>query len=448
MLALLVLCTSLAASAGRDLEALAPRGPGTSAGPQAPGDGRLPPIESLQIHIEGAGATRPGAVLRLMSTRVGATFDAGTLAGDLDRLRSLGILYDLSASAADGGRRIEVTVKDRWSLLPVFGLRRGGGRTTARFGATDHNALGQLMTLYAELSSNATIPFSDGRFGSYVYAEVPRVFGTRFRTALYWTRDFIDYAAFDANGVHGYLYDRSRHDLRFDLRYELTDLLSLSFGGDFLHDRASTSSASRGPGSPPPPVDDAAAVIGLQLGVVQNLLSQSSGQDLSLQVSGSRAGVLGTSGGAVSFGAVARGYFLPAPRHNTCVQLALQGTTGRSDSYLFRAGGLREIRGFSDGTFSGQLLLRGNLEHRVDLFRLNLVVPAVVQAAAFTDAGYVKGRADAVAGMTYEGPILGTGAGMRWIPVPFASVVGRIDLAMGLVPRRTFDLSLSGQQFF
>jgi hypothetical protein len=57
-------------------------------------------------------------------------------------------------------------------------------------------------------------------------------------------------------------------------------------------------------------------------------------------------------------------------------------------------------------------------------------------------------RQGAIAGLDYEGPILSAGVGVRGIPVPFARAVGRIDVAAGLVPRRTFDISFSGQQFF
>ena len=32
--------------------------------------------------------------------------------------------------------------------------------------------------------------------------------------------------------------------------------------------------------------------------------------------------------------------------------------------------------------------------------------------------------------------------------IPFARAVGRIDVAMGMYPERTFDVSLGGQQFF
>ena len=155
-------------------------------------------------------------------------------------------------------------------------------------------------------------------------------------------------------------------------------------------------------------------------------------------------------GGArvTSASAIARGFFVPREGQNFCAQLTLLGTTGRSDSFLFRAGGLREIRGFADAFFEGQLLALLNLEHRVDFWRPAFIVPAIAQIAVFTDSGVVARRADAVAGAGYEGPIASVGFGGRYIPVPLSHAVGRLDFAVGLVPRRTFDISLSGQQFF
>ena len=72
----------------------------------------------------------------------------------------------------------------------------------------------------------------------------------------------------------------------------------------------------------------------------------------------------------------------------------------------------------------------------------------VGQIAAFADGGYVGRRSGSIAGLDYEGAILSIGAGVRAIPVPFARAVGRIDVAAGLAPRRTIDVSFSGQQFF
>src|SRR3982751_6352618 len=105
----------------------------------------------------GIGHTRAAAVRRLMTTQEGDELDAETLRRDLARLRSTGIFYDVSEHTVDGpdGKRVELSLKDRWTLLPVVGVRRGGGRTTSRVGFSDHNALGQLVSVYGEISSNA-----------------------------------------------------------------------------------------------------------------------------------------------------------------------------------------------------------------------------------------------------------------------------------------------------
>ena len=146
--------------------------------------------------------------------------------------------------------------------------------------------------------------------------------------------------------------------------------------------------------------------------------------------------------------AAGRLFLIPREGHNLCAQLLLLGTTGQSDSFLFRAGGLREIRGFVDAFFEGQLMARANLEYRLDVLRMTAPIPAIGQIAAFTDGGWVTSRAGAVAGLDYQGPIESVGVGVRYIPIPFARVVGRLDLAVGIIPRRTLDISFSGQQFF
>jgi hypothetical protein len=44
--------------------------------------------------------------------------------------------------------------------------------------------------------------------------------------------------------------------------------------------------------------------------------------------------------------------------------------------------------------------------------------------------------------------VASAGLGLRWIPIPFARAVGRLDVAVGMVPERRVDISLGGQQFF
>jgi hypothetical protein len=399
------------------------------------------------VRVGGIGFTNASAIRRFMETREGQPFDADTLASDLRRLRTLGILYDVAASADAG--HVEVEAKDRWSLVPFVGLRHGGGRTTARVGISDHNVAGELATAYGEVSSNTAVPFlQGGPLGSYLYFEVPRLFGKGFAPGLYWQREFLDFASFGTDGTVHYLYDRARHDLRAELRYEILPWLSASLGSEFLRDRFDTSVLSPTARTPPSATNASFGFASVSIGLVEQFVSQSSGSDLRLEIDGSRRGVLASTDSVVSGSLLARAFWIPLPAHNLCLQLELHATDGESDSFLFRAGGLREIRGFIDAFFEGQILARGNVEYRIDVFRPHLVVPAVAQVAAFTDLGYVAQRPGAIAGLDYEGPIASAGAGVRYIPVPFARAVGRLDLAFGLAPRRTLDISFGGQQFF
>jgi hypothetical protein len=380
-----------------------------------------------------------------LTLREGDEYDPAELQRDLARLRTLGILYDVTADVQRGGESVAIDAHDRWSLLPVVGLRRGGGRTTTRVGVADHNALGKLFTLYGEINSNADVPFvqrrSGDRIGNLVYAEVPRIGGTRLTPYLSWSREFLDFTQFAAGGAAGYIYDRARHSLRGELHYELADEVSLMTGAEGRRDRYSTDDATRAPGAAPAGLDTLSALAGVQLGYVEDLLSQQRGTEWKLTGEAAQTGALS---GALQ----GRGYYAVTPSQNLCMQLLLQGTTGRAESYLFRAGGLREIRGFADAYFAGARMARANVEWRADVVRGHLLVPYIGQIAAFIDGGYVAGRGGAVAGLQYEGVIASAGAGVRAIPLPFARAVGRIDVATGLWPRRTLDVSFSGQQFF
>ena len=182
-------------------------------------------VQGVDVRMGGIGHTRANAIRRLMTTQPGSELDLPTLQHDLARLRSTGIFYDVAERTVPGpdGKRVELSLKDRWTLLPVIGVRRGGGRTTSRVGLSDHNAFGQLFSVYGEVSSNADIPFvpqkPDDRFGSLVYVRVPRAFGTRITPMVQWSRDFLDFSSF---GSAPHLYDRSRREVRVEARYETT----------------------------------------------------------------------------------------------------------------------------------------------------------------------------------------------------------------------------------
>jgi outer membrane protein assembly factor BamA len=417
----------------------------------APADSAADRVQGVDVRMGGIGHTRATAVRRLMTTQPGGELDVLTLQRDLARLRSTGIFYDVAERTvpAPDGKHVELSLKDRWTLLPVLGIRRGGGRTTSRVGLVDHNAFGQLFSVYGEVSSNADIPFvpqkPDDRFGSLVYVRVPRAFGTRLTPMVQWSRDFLDYSSF---GSAPHLYDRSRREVRVEARYELTDLVSTIAGIAFQRDQFAASSLSQTPGALPPSGNTTWLSAGIQIGMMQESLSMSEGTQLDLTLSRAQAGVLGSDSSVSAVAATLRSFTILGAGTDLGGQVTARATTGTSDAFLFRAGGLREIRGFPDSYFQGRQLVNGNLELRRDVLRTGFGIDAIAQAAAFVDLGWVGQRANAIAGVPYTGPVASAGLGLRWIPIPFARAVGRIDVAMGLYPERRFDISLGGQQFF
>ena len=381
-------------------------------------------VTRLDVTLSGDGWTSPDAVLRLVDTHAGGLYDPTELDRDLARLRTLGILYDVDARV--DGSRVEIEARDRWSLMPVVGLRRGGGRTTARVGVTDHNAFGQLATVYGELTSNADVPFLGGdRIGSLVFAEVPRAFGSRFTPFASWTREFLGFERFGTPIT----FERSRYAVRGELRYDLTDLITVMAGAEGRQDRYENGAA--------PATDTLSALAGVTLGYVEDLVSQQRGSELKLTGEAAHTGELTAT-------AQARTY-LTDGRQNLCLQLVVQATTGTSESFMFHAGGLKEIRGFADAYFAGAFLARANAEWRADVLKKG---PVIGQLAAFADGGFVGARRGAASGLDYAGPIASVGVGLRGIFIPLARAVGRIDVATGLVPTRSVDISFSGQQFF
>src|SRR4051812_12959011 len=307
-----------------------------------------------------------------MTTQQGDDLDLETLERDLARLRSTGIFYDVSEHTVEGpeGKHVELTLKDRWTLMPVIGVRRGGGRTTSRIGLVDHNALGRLFSVYGEISSNADVPFvarkPDDRYGSLVYVRVPRVLGTRLTPVVQWSRDFLDFSSF---GPAPHLYDRSREEVRAEARYELTDLVSAIGAVAFERNLFSPSSLSQSPGALPPSANTTWLSAGVQLGLVQDLLSLSEGTQLDVVLSRAQRGLLGSTASVSMASATLRSFGPPGPGPGRGGHPPGRATPGTPAAFLSGAGGQRETRGFPDSSFRGGQVGGGNVELRRDLFR-------------------------------------------------------------------------------
>ena len=407
-----------------------------------------PVLDEILIEVSGRNNTAHDSIRRMMNTQEGALLDRVQLENDLLRLRATGVLYDVSAEPEDEGRGLVVRVHDRWSLVPLFGLRRGGGRTNAKLGVAERNLLGRLVQLSAEVTSASDIPFSSVHaLGSYIWAMVPRIGGTRFSAGVYWQREFLDFGGWSEAGDRIATFDRNRHLVRAEGRYEVRDLVTAAVVAQVFNDSYAFNDTSPFPTLLPPKGRTASLGLELALGLLDDRVVSLEGTDLKLSVDAAQAGLV-SDFSFVSAAATFRWFTIPGARQNIGVQVVAQATNARDDSHLFRAGGLLEIRGFPDAYFLGQRMVRGNVEYRFDLQRFAFLVPTMLQLAAFVDGGLVDGRADAVGGFRYQGAFVSTGVGARLVVIPVTRAVLRADIATGLYPRNTIDFSVGGQQFF
>ena len=105
-----------------------------------PGVGYAVPVG--RIEIEGA-TTKPEAIAALLDTRVGTQFDAGVWERDLRRLRNLDYFYDVEGTAReiDGKMELHLRLRNKFSTLPVFKFKRGGGSSLITAGLYEINFL-------------------------------------------------------------------------------------------------------------------------------------------------------------------------------------------------------------------------------------------------------------------------------------------------------------------
>lgn len=411
-------------------------------------------VATLEIEVDGSGMTEPESVARLMETKVGGELDPAVLELDLARLRATSVLFDtrVEVEPRPDGEHVTLKASDKWSLVPFLSFKRGGARTTAKLGAWDNDLLGRLITLSAEITSNADVPFlarkSSDRIGHLVFLNVPRVAGLPLTPYVGWSRQYVDFARWNGQGAVVQVYDRARQVVEGSLRWDLRGDLALISGVAWTRDRHTQSSRSPTPGALPIDVDLVAGTLALQWGLIDENLTRFRGHQLTLQLEAAPGGTYGSTYGYATATLDVKQFWIPRERHTLAVRAVLAATSGASDSTLLRAGGQGEIRGFEDSYFVGAQLARTNVEYRVEVGALDVPFRTRWQVVSHVDAGLVRKREGAVAGLDYTGPVLGVGSGVRITIVPIAKSVGRIDAAFGLWPRPAFDIVLGTQQFF
>jgi hypothetical protein len=103
------------------------------------------------ININGA-KTRPDVIRFFMDTKEGEEFDPARFANDIQRLKNTGLFYDISSDIQekDGRRNITLSLTNKFSFIPIFKFKQGGGTSILTLGAYEVNYLDRMLEIGAQ----------------------------------------------------------------------------------------------------------------------------------------------------------------------------------------------------------------------------------------------------------------------------------------------------------
>ena len=140
--------------------------------------GATPVAAATVGKIEILGARTKVEVIRvLLDTKEGAEYDPNLLAADIRRLRNTEFFYDIETDVREEGGHMNITLllKNKFSLIPIFKYKQGGGASLLTVGAYEVNLLNRLLELGAQYER-----FS-GKDGYVAWLRYPFLFGRRNR---------------------------------------------------------------------------------------------------------------------------------------------------------------------------------------------------------------------------------------------------------------------------
>ncbi len=421
------------------------------------------------VQIEGMFRTHRSVVLRELLFSEGGVASMRQVEESMTRLRNLGLFREVSyalvtqlVAGPDGvvpaqdpkvpGRVLQITVDERWTLMPGFSFSQGGDLTSLRASVYDVNAFGRYLELgfqYGRLGRSENFLKSDGAANSFVlWARDPRFLDSFWRVGVdLWSytrlRTFYSTAG-DVQG--GFLLNRLIAVLRAEREFSrwlrlggTLEIMSDSFSLDLLSDPVAQAQATNFGGAP----ESNRAVIAravARLGRVNRDDFYYDGWDVSAFL-GHSDPVIGATLRFTQLEAIGRAYKRIPWNGNLAFRARVATTNATAIQHLYYLGGLDRVRGYRDSSFRGQQYWSVNAEYRVAPVANPWVV---VQPIAFVDAG---SAGDGV-GTFARVDAASVGGGIRLILPRVYGFVARFDYAVPLVNVGGAGFSFGAQQFF
>ncbi len=418
------------------------------------------------ILIEGMFRTRRFVVTRELLFKEGGHASRRQIEESMTRLRNLGLFrevsYRLTTQPVPGvpnvarptrypGRLLQITVDERWTLLPAFRFAQGGGLTALSVGFYDINVAGRYLELGAQYDRiGERDRFFEGGQAANSYAlwmRDPRFFDTFWRVGVdLWStqRQRLTYGE-DGELDGGFSVARQLLVLRAD--YELAwwlraganvELMSDTLSYDFIREEARAAQQAAG-GLP-----DAGRAFILRAVVRAGRIDQDDYNVDGVQLTQTLAHSDTLWGATYRFTQLEtqlNAYKKLPGRLNLAGRVGLGISDVRQAQFQFFLGGLDRVRGFQDSRFRGRAYWSANGELRWAAFASRWIV---VQPVGFIDAA---ATADGVSGLAAV-EAASAGVGLRLISPKIYRLVMRFDYAFPFVNNGPAAFNFGAQQFF
>lgn len=400
-----------------------------------------------KIDVEGA-RTRPEVIRALLDTKVGAAFDPLVWERDLRRLRNLDYFYDVEGVVGEKAGAVELRLKlrNKFSTLPVFKFKSGGGSSLLTAGVYEINFLNRLLEVGGQYER------FNGKPGQVLWFRHPYFLSRRNRLGTEVYAHTIDLPLLSDRGEEEAFFENKEARWNGRLQRELSDVLGASvelsvYRNDFTRDDGSAAKTASNDRFLRSTTLHSGRTVSVTPSVTVGRLDRDryfvAGHEGFAQVELAHR-ALGSSFAFAKGQVGATGGWRAGERWNLVYQARLGSKTGREFQHKFYLGGLDTARGFLDRQFRGEHMWLLNLEARPTLVDKPLWV---LQGALFTDVAKTwDARNFGVDG--FGRPIISYGAGARVIFPRVYRAVLRLDAARTERPIRQVGVSLGLQQFF
>ena len=367
---------------------------------------------------------------------------------DIQRLKNTELFYELRSDTHEenGNQHIKLHLKNKFSLIPIFKYKQGGGTSLLTVGAYEVNFLNRLLEVGTQYEK------MNGKSGFVSWFRHPYFLSRKNSLGTEIYVHTINLPLFTPEGIEEAFFDNE--ETRWNIRFlrELSENIRVGswislYKNNFSFNNSTVDKTTKNSLF----AQDHPLNSGLTVSMTPRMIIGGLNKE-KFYVQGSEITLQGefaqrSMGSDFDF---AKGEihwlsgFRPREKINIVSQFQLGSKTGSEFQHKFYLGGLDTVRGFLDGQFRGDHFWVANLELRPTLLENPLWV---LQGNLFTDwAKTWDGTHFSSEG--FRRPFITYGTGFRIILPRIYRAVLRVDLAWTYEPVKQSGFSFGLQQFF